>query len=302
MPSAEYEKLAQNLKPGLADPADPVLEVRAKMERIHPTQVPADVKVERTTLGGVGSAWVSTPESEGSDRVLLHVHGGAFVSTTIVHYGLYAASLSRAAGARVVVFDYGLAPEHRFPQPIEETLAVYRALLEAGTPAGRIAFCGDSCGAGIALAALVRLRDAGDPLPAGFVSLTGWFDLEAGGDAARHPRGVDPFVDPEWIRRRGRDYVGPDGDPRDPLASPLHADLAGLPPMLLHAGGIDITRDDATRLAARAGAAGVSVTLEIWPEMIHGWHGLATLIPEGREALARAGEFVRRVTEGASGR
>ena len=266
----------------------------AREQGIHPTKYPGDVEVERATLGGVDAAWVGTPESLGSTRVLLHVHGGAFVSTGVEHYIPYAARLSRPLRARAVVFGYRLAPEHRYPAALDDTHAVYRALLDAGTPPDRIAIGGDSCGGGIGVALLLRLRDEGAPLPAAFVGLTGWYDLEMTGDSAKSPRGVDPYVDPEWIRARGRDYAGPTGDVRHPLLSPIHADLSGLPPMFLSCGEIDITRDDSTRLAARAGRDGVAVTLEVNPEMIHGFHGLSDLIPEGRASLERAGEFVRR--------
>jgi acetyl esterase/lipase len=309
MASPEYEQLRKVLKPGLAIPSDPPELVREKMHRIHPTKYPDDVKVHHAIHAGVDAASVETPESapqvarsepkaseghQAATRVLLHVHGGAFVSTGVEHYIPYAAHLSRALRARVVVFGYRLAPEHRYPAALDDTLAVYRAVLDAGTPPDRIAIGGDSCGGGIGIALLLRLRAAGLPLPAAFVGLTGWYDLEMTGDSARHPRGVDPYVDPEWIRARGRDYAGPNGNVRDPLLSPIHADLSGLPPMFLSCGEIDITRDDSTRLAARAGRDGVAVTLEVNPEMIHGFHGLAAIIPEGRAALERAGEFVRR--------
>jgi acetyl esterase/lipase len=294
MASPEYEQLRKVLKPGLAIPTDPPELVREKMHRIHPTQVPRCAVVQEVTLGGVAAAWVDTPESVGSTRVLLHVHGGAFVSTGVEHYIPYAARLSRPFAARAVVFGYRLAPEHRYPAALDDTHAVFRALLDAGTPPDRIAVSGDSCGGGIGIALLLRLRDEGSPLPAAFVGLTGWYDLEMSGDSALDPRGVDPYVDPEWIRARGRDYAGPGGDVRAPLLSPIHADLTGLPPMFLSCGEIDITRDDSTRLAARAGRDGVAVTLEVNPEMIHGFHGLSDLIPEGRQSLERAGEFVRR--------
>jgi acetyl esterase/lipase len=296
MASPEFQQLRKFLKPGLADPADPPQLVREKMHRIHPTQLPADVRVVPATLGGVPAAWVETPESAGSARVLLHVHGGAFVSTGLEHYAPYAGRLSRPFRARVVIFAYRLAPEHRFPAALDDSLAVYRALLAEGVSPERIAVSGDSCGGGIAVAMLCRLRDEGAPLPAAFVGLTPWFDLEQTGDSAKGLHGVDPYVEPQWIRNRGRDYVGPDGDPRDPLASPIHANLRGLPPMFLSVGEIDTTRDDSTRLAARAGRDGVAVTLEINSEMIHGFHGLSEMIPEGRASLARAAEFVGRHT------
>jgi acetyl esterase/lipase len=294
MASREFEQLRKVLKPGLAVPSDPPALVREKMHAVHPTQVPSDVHATRVTLGGVPAAWVETPESRGSERVLLHVHGGAFVSTGIEHYIPYAGRLSRPFRARVVIFAYRLAPEHRFPAALDDSVSVYRALLAEGVSPARIAVLGDSCGGGIAVAMLCRLRDAGEPLPAAYVGLTPWFDLEQTGESSRGLRGVDPYVDPQWIRNRGRDYVGPDGDVRNPLASPIHANLSGLPPMFLSVGEIDTTRDDSTRLAAHAGRDGVAVTLEVNPEMIHGFHGLSDLIPEGHAALERAAEFVRR--------
>jgi acetyl esterase/lipase len=293
--SREYEALRANLKPGLAVPSDDVGLVREKMEAVHPTAVPPDARVEPLDLAGLECAWVDVPESEGSDRTVLYVHGGAFVSTGVAHYVPYCAGLARFIPARYLVHGYSLAPETHCPTPVHETMAVWDALLARGVDPARAFIAGDSCGGGIALAALCALRDAGRPLPAGYFGLTPWFDLEQTGVSAVEPRGVDPFVDPEWIRARGRDYVGPEGDVRDPLASPLHADLSGLPPLFLSVGGVDTTRDDSTRLAARAGQAGVDVTLEIGAEMIHGFHGLAALIPEGRAALARCGAFVRRV-------
>ena len=296
MVSPEYQQLRKVLKPGLAVASDPPALVREKMHRIHPTAYGQDVRVARATLGGVAAAFVETPESQGSERVLLHVHGGAFVSTGIEHYIPYAERLSRPFRARVVIFAYRLAPEHRFPAALDDTQAVYRALLASGVSPGQIAVVGDSCGGGIGIALLCRLRDAGEPLPAAFVGLTPWFDLEQQGDSACNPRGVDPYVNAEWIRKRGQDYVGPQGDLRNPLASPIHADLTGLPPLFLSVGEIDTTRDDSTRLAARAGRDGVAVTLEVNPEMIHGFHGLSNLIPEGHAALVRAAEFVGRHT------
>lgn len=295
MASREYEELRRALKPGLAVAADDTMLVREKMTAIHPTKVPGDAEVERLQLAGVPCAWVTTPEVADSDRVVLLVHGGAFVATRLEHYVPYCAGLARHMPARFLVHEYSLAPEARFPQQIDETIGVYEALLAQGIPASQIAFAGDSCGGGIALAALCKLRDEQKLLPAGFVGLTPWFDLEQTGDSAVNPRDVDPFVNAPWIRARGRDYVGADGDVRDPLACPLHADLTGLPPLFLSVGEIDTTRDDSTRIAATAGRSGVDVTLEINAEMIHGFHGLAAMFPEGRASLMRAGDFLRRV-------
>ena len=131
-------------------------------------------------------------------------------------------------------------------------------------------------------------------MPACYVGLTPWFDAEQQGDSAVNPRGFDPYVNGPWIRKRFQDYLGESGSPSDPAASPIHADLTGLPPMYFGVGEIDTTRDDSTRMAARAGAVGVSATLEIEAEMVHGFHGLCGMFPEATDAVQRAGAFVKR--------
>ena len=141
---------------------------------------------------------------------------------------------------------------------------------------------------------MLRLRDAGVPLPALAVTLGGWFDLEAPGGSAQDRSTPEPFAHPEFTRARGRDYVGEGGDLRDPFVSPIHADLTGLPPLFLQVGEVDLTRAEACRRAEKAGRSGVDVTLEIHPEMIHGFQGLARAgIPEARAALERAAAYVR---------
>ena len=294
MASPEFEELRKVLKPGLAVASDPFALVREKMHAIHPTEYGPDVEVERLELGGVPAAWVGTPEAAGADRALFFVHGGAFVSTGIPHYIPYAEKLSRIVGARVLIFEYRWAPEHPFPAALDDAVAVYRAVLEGGLGPDRVGFVGDSCGGGIAVAALCRLRDAGVPLPACMVGLTPWFDAEQRGDAAVNPRGMDPYVEADWIRARFRDYAGPSGDLANPLISPVRADLTGLPPLWLGGGQVDTTCDDSTRLAANAGRDGVAVTLEVEPEMIHGFQGLCGLFPEATRSVERAGAFVRR--------
>jgi acetyl esterase/lipase len=267
--------------------------VREKMHAIHPTRCSEDTEVERVTLGGVPAAWIKTPKAS-ADRTLFFVHGGAFVSTGVTHYLQYGENVSRHLDARALVFEYRLAPENPYPAALDDTLAVWRAALAEGVDPARTAFLGDSCGGGIAVAAMCALRDAGDPLPACFVGFTPWFDAEQQGESATQPRGFDPFVNADWIRARFGDYLGEGGDRRDPRVSPLHADLAGLPPLYLGAGEIDTTRDDCTRLAARAAAAGVSVTLDVEAEMIHGFHGMCGIFPEATGGVQRAGAFVRR--------
>lgn len=293
MASPEYEALRGQLEPGLAVATDSWEVAREKMIAVHPTEYPDDVSVERLTLAGVPCAWVDTPEAAGANRSMLFVHGGAFFATGIIHYIPYAAQLSRKFLARILVFEYRLAPEHPFPAALDDSVAVYRAAREQGLDPARTGFVGDSCGGGMALAAMCTLRDAGDRLPACFVGLTPWLDAAQTGDAACNPRGVDPFVEAAWIRERFRTYAGSDAKLDDPRLSPIEANLAGLPPIYLGVGQIDTTSDDSTRLAANAARDGVAVTLDVAPEMIHGFHGLCGVFPEAGAALQRAGTFLR---------
>ena len=292
MPSPEYQAVVAALPVGWPDPKDSIEVVREKFAEVGGGPLEADVRVEKTSLGGVAAAWVSTPESV-KDRVLLHIHGGAFVSGSSEDFLSMAALLARLACARVAVFDYRVAPEHRFPAALDDCLAVYRGALEPGLSATRIGLSGDSCGGGLAVSTLLRAREAGLPQPALCVGIGGWFDLTMQSEAARQPPGLDPFLDPEWIRCRGRDYVGPEGDLRDPLVSPVHADLRGLAPLFLQVGGLELTRDDAARLAERARAAGGEADCDLWPDMIHAFQILPGSIPEGLQARERMGAWIQ---------
>jgi monoterpene epsilon-lactone hydrolase len=298
--SREYEALLGALKEDLFSADDSTELSRRKLEGVHGHPVQDTTRVEWTELGGVRCAWVDTPESQGSARVLQLCHGGAYIAACGDGYLFYAEMLSKACGARVLLVDYRLAPEHRYPAALDDCTAAYRGLVDAGLPPEGTGLIGDSCGGGLAVTTLLRLRELGVAMPACAVTLGGWFDLEASGDSALHPVGRDPFANAAFTRARGRDYVGPDGDLRDPLVSPIHADLTGLPPLLLQVGQVDLTRDDAVRLAARAGRDGVDVTLEIHPGMIHGFQGLAnTGIPEAVASIRRVGDYVRARLDGA---
>jgi acetyl esterase/lipase len=291
--SREFDALLAALSQPMFPSDDPLEVARDKLNAVHGHPVADDVRVEWTELGGVRCAWVETPESDAASRVLVLCHGGAYIAAGGDGYLFYADMLARPCAARVLLVDYRLAPEHRFPAALDDCVGAYRGLLESGVPSDRVGFIGDSCGGALAIASLARLRDLDVATPALAVSLGGWFDLEASGESAREPVAFDPFAQAGFIRARGRDYLGEAGDLREPLASPLYADLAGLPPLLLQVGQVDLTRDDAVRLAAQAGRAGVDVTLEIHPGMTHGFQGLANAgIPEARAALERVGAYI----------
>mgnify|MGYP001828367621 FL=1 len=293
MASKEHDALMAAIPGGNVDHNDPIEVVREKMHAIHPNAASPGTVVEPVFFYGIEAKWIYTPENEGSDRILIHVHGGAFVSTVIDHYLTYGEYMSAKMDARVLCFQWTWADEAPYPRAVEDTLTAYRALLAQGIAPERIAFVGDSCGGGIAMAAACALRDGGEPLPACLVGLTPWLDAEQTGDAALNPRGRDPFVTAEWVRARFRDYAGPNGDLKDPGISPFHAKLAGLPPMYLSVGQIDTTSDDSTRLAERAGREGASVIVDVAAEMVHGYVGLLDAFPEAREAMERVATFVK---------
>ncbi len=291
--SREYEALLAAMKDPLVCPDDSLELAREKLNAVHGHPTRADTRVRWTELAGVRCAWVETPGTETLERILLLCHGGAYIAASGDGYLFYAEMLARACGTRVLLVDYRLAPEHRHPAALEDCAAAYRGLLAEGHSSGTIGFIGDSCGGGLVITSLLRLRDRGVPLPGLGVALGGWFDLEASGESALNPVGFDPFAHPDFTRARGRDYVGEGGDLRDPLVSPIHADLRGLPPLLLQVGQVDLFRDDSVRLAASAGRVGVDVTLEIYPEMIHGFQGLAHAgIPEAVAAIRQVADYV----------
>lgn len=293
MASKQHDAVMAAIPGGDVDAADPVEIVREKMHAIHPNAASPGTIVEPALLDGIEAKWIYTPENADSDRVVLHVHGGAFVSTVIDHYLTYGEFMSKKIGCKVVCFQWTWADEAPYPAAMNDTVTAFRALVTQGIDPSRIAFVGDSCGGGLALSAMCALRDSDGPLPACMVGLTPWLDAEQTGDSAMHPRGRDPFVSADWIRARFRDYAGPGGDLTDPGVSPFHAKLGGLPPMYLAVGGVDATADDSTRLAERASREGASVIVDATAEMVHGYIGLGDAFPEATHAMERVALFVR---------
>jgi len=266
------------------------------IEMMSGVPLPADVRTQKTTCGGVPVVSVEIEGlgsgGVGSGGVILYLHGGAYVLGTALAGAGLAADLGRRVGARAVSVDYRLAPEHPYPAGLSDAVAVYRALVESGVPADRICVAGESAGAGLALAALVTLKDHGLPMPSCGVLMSPWADLTLSGASIAGKADVDPALTGQGLRSRAADYAGA-ADPAKDLISPLFADLTGLPPLLVQAGSHEILLDDATRLAARAAAADVAVTLDVTPGVPHVFQGFAAMLDEGQAALDRAGAFVR---------
>jgi len=198
--------------------------------------------------------------------------------------------LAEQLEARVVMADYRLAPEHSFPAAHEDCLAAYRGLVSGEAQPERVVVSGDSCGGLLGLGTLLSARDEGLPTAACFVSISGWFDLSV---ARPVDGGRDPFLTAEWVRNRGREYTAGNVALDDPRVSPVFADLQGLPPLYLPVGECDTLREGVVALAAAATRAGVEVTLEPWPGMVHGWQGLVTAgVPEALAWFARARRYL----------
>jgi monoterpene epsilon-lactone hydrolase len=272
-----------------------IQEQRAQME-VGFTQfkVPPDVRCDPVDAGGVPAEWITAPNVV-PERVVYYLHGGGYVIGSINTHREMISRLSRAASARVLIIDYRLAPENPFPAALDDSVAAYHWLLSVGVDPARLIIAGESAGGGLTVATLVALRDAGEPLPRAGVCLSPWVNLEQLGESVATKEGMDPLVDRDIGLTWAKAYLG-GIDPRTPLASPLYADLTGLPPLLIQVGTAEILFDDARRLADRARAAGVDVTLEPWDDMIHMWHFFAAMLPEGQQAIDRIGEFVREHT------
>jgi monoterpene epsilon-lactone hydrolase len=294
MPSAQHEMVVQMLSAQPRNPAATIAETRAGFEQLAQLfPLAADVRAEPVSAGGVPAEWVSVSQSR-IDRVVLYLHGGGYVIGSPNSHRELASRVARATQARALVPDYRLAPEHPFPAAVEDAVASYRWLLGAGILPAHIAIAGDSAGGGLTLATLTALRDEKLPLPAAGVCLSPWVDLELTGASAQPDGADDPLRDFADLHGMGKLYAA--GNMRHPQAAPLYADYHGLPPLLILVGTREVLLDDATRVAARAKAAGVDVTLEPWVGLIHVWPLFGPDMPEGQQAVARIGEFVRQHT------
>ena len=260
-----------------------------RAEKVFPT--PPEVKVERVNAPTAPAEWLRPP-SAAPGRVVLYLHGGGYVIGSPRSHRHLAAAIAGAAGASALLLDYRLAPEHPFPAAVEDATAAYRWLLDQAIAPERIVIAGDSAGGGLTVATLLALREARVPLPAGGVCISPWVDLTCSGASYVTKADADPIVERSGVEEMARAYLGAT-PPRTPLASPLFADLRGLPPLLIHVGTDEVLLDDAVQLAERAKAAGVDATLEVYDRMIHVWHWFLPMLDEAQTAVEAIGRFVR---------
>jgi monoterpene epsilon-lactone hydrolase len=269
-------------------PTPELLRVARDAERLTQTQAPDDVLVDDVEIGGVPCV-VVTPEGGEPAGTIVYAHGGGYIWMTARTHLAVAVALVRATGCRCVSIDYRRAPEHPFPAPVEDLVAVHTSLIVDGTDPGRIAFAGDSAGGGLVLAGAIAIRDAGLPLPVAVTCFSPWTDLTVTGASADTVD--DPIVSGAALRMMASVYL--DGAAADePTASPLHAEVAGLPPMLVQVGTREALLDDSRRFVERARAAGVEVELLELPDVVHMWVVIGPDIPESLEAFRAAGSFI----------
>jgi len=261
------------------------------MERLIP-RPPRDTRTLRVDAGGVPGDCIAVPASRG-DRHVLYLHGGGYRVGSAAIYRHFTWRLAAAAQARLLIIDYRLAPENPFPAALDDAAAAYRWMLAKGADPRRLAVMGESAGGGLALALLLKLRDEGVPLAAACVAMSPWTDLALTGASLEQNAASDPMLNADDLPRFAADYLA-GADPRNPYASPLYGDPAGLPPALIFAGSDEILRDDATRMAQKLRDAHSHVELQIWPRMPHAWPLLVPVLPAARAAIGEIGRFIGR--------
>ena len=289
----QLESLIEKLKAVPVDPTASVGRKRGAMEKAA-FRLDADIKAEPLSAGGVPAEWVTAPGAD-TGRNILYLHGGGYMIGSIKTHRCLAGWISRAAQARVLIIDYRLAPENPHPAAVDDALAAYRFMLDSGVKPERTVIAGDSAGGGLAVATLLAIRDAKLPLPAAAVCLSPWVDMEGSGESMKTKAALDPMVGSGNLGEMAAAYLG-GAHPRTPLASPLYADLKGLPPMLIQVGTSEVLLDDSSRLAERVRQAGVEVVYEPWENMIHVWQIFFPMLDEAKQAVDRIGEYVRSKT------
>lgn len=254
-------------------------------------KIPAGITIEPLTAHGLKAEWI-LPSKVGKEKVIFFIHGGGYVSGSCSDHRVHAAKFVQASGLAALLFEYRLAPEHRFPAALDDTIAAYQWLLAQDISSDQIVFAGDSAGGGLCLATLLALRDKAIPLPAAAAVLSPWTDLKCTGESYITNANVCLSPQGTWTAF-SKHYVG-DQDAGQPWISPLYGDLQGLPPLFISAGDQEILLDDAKRFAEKAQQAGVEVTLNIGQGLFHCYPVCGSLFPEAQNTLNEICDFLKK--------
>ena len=270
---------------------DPV-ELRQKLIRVSRfLRKVRGVSVEETTVNGLHAEWLR-PKGAREGKVLLYLHGGAYVIGNCRTHRNMVSHIAKAARINALVPEYRLAPEHRFPAGVEDSVGVYRFLLAEGFKPEDITIAGDSAGGGLTVATLLSLRHAGDPMPANAVLLSPFLDVTASGESMQTRAEQDPWFEQRDIEVVAGLYCNDESEVRNPLVSPVFAHVAGLPPTCIQVGDDEILLSDSTRFAAKLDEAGIDVELEVFPEMWHVFQLFVGKMPEARVAIDKIGDYL----------
>jgi epsilon-lactone hydrolase len=295
MPSPEFEALITAIRasprPEPAAGSAGVRQARESMDLALGSIPLADgVLTGETDAGGCPAVWVR-PQGGAMDRVLLYLHGGGYRAGSAAAFSGFASHFASVMGMPALLPDYRLAPEHPFPTAVEDVVRAYKWLLAEGYSPGRVVLLGDTAGGGLVVSTMLAARDLGLPQPAAGACLSPLFDLTASGESYDKFAEDDPIYSRAQALAAAVDYLG-EADPREPLASPLFADLSGLAPLMVHAADREVLVDDARALVTGVLAAGGRANLEVWPDLMHFWHVFVPDIPESTAAVLGIAEFL----------
>jgi monoterpene epsilon-lactone hydrolase len=289
-PIVEVRQMLESL---IGGPNTPFVVRRIQAEKFAAAfVVPSGIAIESSTLGGVAVEWI-IPDQAGPSHIFFHLHGGGYVLGDPAGSRAFTCEFARVARCRVVSIDYRLAPENPFPAAVEDAVAAYSALLGQGARSQDIAIGGESAGGGLAVATLLAARDRNLPMPAALIAISPWVDMRCQAASFSVKADADPLLTQQSLKEMADAYLQ-GADPHSALASPMLANLAGLPPMLIHVGSEEVLLDDAMGLLHAARASKVSVQLEVWPDMIHVWHMFHAMLPTGAQAIDALAKFAMR--------
>ena len=268
---------------------------RANMEATA-RDLPAEVSGTMVDAGGVPAEMQVMDDAE---TLIIYFHGGGYIGGSIASHRNLTGNLVLQSRSKVLSVEYRLAPEHPHPAAVEDAVTVYQWALSKGYEPHNIALAGDSAGGGLTAACLIELRNKELPMPAAGVLISPWLDMSLSGETRTTNDERDSSISANSMPRTRELFVS-DAQINDPLASPLEADLAGLPPLLIQVGDEEVLLSDSERFHKKATQAGVETELRVWPEMFHVWHACVGLFDEAKLAIDEIAQFIWKNTRASS--